>query len=42
MKRIKESLNKEFRTDNLMYFIMDLMGVKFTNNNDVKQYSPLN
>ena len=41
IERLKLSINNKFRTDNLMYFIMDIMGYKFSENNDMEQYSPL-
>lgn len=41
IRRISNNLNKPFRTDILMYLLMDLMGVKFSDNNDVEIYSPL-
>ena len=42
IKSIENNLNKEFRTDDLIYTIMDIIGVSFKNNNDVTKYSLFN
>lgn len=39
MHQIKTTLSKSFRTDDVLYTIMDIMGVKFADNDDVKKYS---
>lgn len=39
--RISYGINKSFRTDSFMYLLMDIIGVRFANNNDVEIYSPL-
>ena len=39
MHQIKTTLSKSFRTDDILYTIMDIMGVKFADNDDVKKYS---
>ena len=41
INRISKSINKSFRTDNLMYLLMDIIGISFANNNNVETYSPL-
>lgn len=41
MNIIKTTLFKTFRTDDVIYTIMDIMGVKFGDNNDVNKYSLL-
>lgn len=38
-QRIKSSVNKSVSTDKLIYSVMDIIGVKFTNNDDVANYS---
>ena len=38
--RIKNATKKEFCTDKLIYAVMDAVGLKFTDNNDVEKYSP--
>lgn len=38
-KRIKENYNKSFRTDNLIYAVMDVAGLSFKDNDDVKKNS---
>ena len=39
MHQIKTTLSKSFRTDDVLYTIMDIMGVKFADNDDVNKYS---
>ena len=39
---LKENINKTYCTDNIIYTIMDIMGVKFENNEDVEKFSLLN
>lgn len=39
MHQIKTTLLKSFRTDDVLYTIMDIMGVKFADNDDVNKYS---
>lgn len=39
VERIKNSINNKFCTDKLIYTIMDVIGIKFKNNNDVEKYS---
>ena len=39
MKRMYESVDNEFVTENFIYSLMDLMGVRFEENDDVKKYS---
>lgn len=41
MNRIKTTLNKSFRTDDILYTVMDIMGVRFAENDDVSKYSLL-
>ena len=38
-KRIKENYNKSFRTDNLIYAVMDVAGLSFKDNDDVNNNS---
>lgn len=38
-KHIEESVNKKFCTDDLIYTLMDIVSVKFKDNNDVEKYS---
>lgn len=38
-RRIRESVDRKFRTDDLIYTVMDLVGVKFQDNDDVARYS---
>ena len=38
-QRIINSKNKKFRTDDMIYTIMDIIGVEFEDNNDVVKYS---
>lgn len=40
-EKIKQSINKEFRTDDMIYTIMDIIGVKFEDNDDVYNCSLL-
>ena len=37
--RIMENLEKPFRTDDLIYTLMDVVGAKFSDNNNVEEYS---
>lgn len=39
MHQIKTTLSKSFRTDDVLYTIMDIIGVKFADNDDVNKYS---
>jgi len=39
MKRIKSSVDETFSTDDLIYTVMDVIGVKFARNDDVERYS---
>lgn len=39
-KKIKESRLRAFSTDNLMYAIMDVIGISFAGNDSVHRYSP--
>ncbi len=41
MKRIKANLHSKFNTEDLIYTIMDIMGVRFADNDDVAKYSLL-
>ncbi|MCU6771241.1 Phosphoethanolamine transferase CptA [uncultured Bacteroides sp.] len=41
-ERIKKAVNKKFRTDDMIYTIMDVIGVEFEDNNDVERYSLFN
>lgn len=41
IKAIEKSLNNYFRTDNLIYTIMDIIGVSFNNNSDISHFSLL-
>ena len=38
-RRIINSINKKFRTDDIIYTIMDIIGVEFEDNDDVVKYS---
>lgn len=38
--RLKNSVNNEFCTGDLIYALMDIMGIHFKNNNNVESYSP--
>lgn len=38
-ERIRNAVNKKFRTDNMIYTIMDIIGTDFKNCSDVKKYS---
>lgn len=38
-KRMQNSLNNKFCTENLIYAVMDIIGIRFKNNEDVKKYS---
>lgn len=38
-ERIKHNVNKKFRTDDMIYTIMDIIGVEFEDNNHVVKYS---
>lgn len=38
-ERIKKSRNKKFCTENIIYSLMDILGVKFQDNDDVNIYS---
>lgn len=38
-ERIRNAVNKKFRTDNMIYTIMDVIGVGFEDNDDVERYS---
>lgn len=37
---LKKSIDNEFCTGDLIYALMDIMGIHFKNNNDVESYSP--
>lgn len=39
MELIKNSVDKPFRTDDLLYTLMDIVGVKFDDNQDMEKYS---
>lgn len=39
MELIKSSVDKPFRTDDLLYTLMDIVGVKFDDNQDMEKYS---
>jgi len=39
IKRMKDTLHKPFRTDNLIYTVMDVAGLSFKDNDDVKKNS---
>ena len=41
MDDIKRTLTKSFRTDDILYSVMDIMNVKFIDNDDVNKYSLL-
>lgn len=41
MYQIKTTLSKPFRTDDVLYTVMDIVGVKFTDNEDVNKYTLL-
>lgn len=38
-KQIKDSISKNYNTEDILYSIMDIMGIKFSDNNDVIKYS---
>lgn len=38
-ERIRKTVNKKFRTDNMIYTIMDIIGTDFENCGDVEKYS---
>lgn len=38
-ERIKQSVDKEYYTDKLIYAVMDAIGCKFADNDDVAKYS---
>lgn len=38
-ERIRKAVNKKFRTDNMIYTIMDIIGTDFKNCSDVEKYS---
>ena len=40
--RIKNSVNKKYNTEDILYTIMDVMNVKFKDNDDVNKYSLFN
>ena len=42
MKRMRESVDNEFVTENFIYALMDIMGVRFKDNNDVEKYTLFN
>ena len=42
MRQIKTTLSKSFRTDDVLYTVMDILGVKFADKDDVNKYSLLN
>ena len=39
VKQIEAAMNGDFRTDNMFYTIMDLIGAKFNKNDDVSRYT---
>ena len=41
VKLIQENIHRKYRTDDIIYTIMDIIGIDFKNNNDVKKYSLL-
>ncbi len=41
VEAIKRNINTRFRTDDIIYTIMDIIGTKFENNNNVNKYSLL-
>ena len=40
VERLKNSVDNEFCTGDLIYALMDIMGIRFLKNNDVESYSP--
>ena len=40
-RQLKENVNTPFRTDDFIYTVMDLLGIKFQQNKDVEKYSLL-
>lgn len=38
--RLRKSVDNDFCTGDLIYALMDIMGIRFKNNNDVESYSP--
>ncbi len=42
MKKINQSRESPFRTDDLIYTLMDIANARFVDNNDVEEYSLLN
>ena len=42
VKKIENSLNNSFNTENIIYSLMDLVGVTFRDNNDVERWSIFN
>ena len=41
VQRIAANVNTEFRTDDFIYFIMDIAGIRFAGNDDVNKYTLL-
>ncbi len=41
IKSFSSSISKEFSTDKFIYFVMDILGIRFKDNDDVKKYSIL-
>ena len=42
MKRIRESTDNKFVTENFIYALMDIIGARFTDNDDVQKYTLFN
>lgn len=41
IESIQQNIHRKYRTDDIIYTIMDIIGINFKNNNDVNKYSLL-